>query len=109
MIFYSLVAAVIAVLLLLAFTFSLAMSHLATMKRARAIVVRHEKRAKTRPSGPLHHLTHCFCLLGTDGAIVLADRRCQSLTRLAIAGERRRLAQKNGPAATPGRNSSRLN
>lgn len=109
MIFYSLVASVIAMLLLLAFGFSLAMSALATRKRASAIVVRHEKRLKARPSGPLHHLSHCFCLLGIDGIIVLADRRCQSLTRLAVALEKRRLSQKKAGAVTPAQNSSRLN
>ena len=93
-------------LLLLAFAFSLLMNRLATMKRARAVVVRHEKRLKARPSGPLHHLPYCLCLLGLDGSIALADRRCQSLTRLAIAIEGRRLTQKkNAEGANPPRNS----
>lgn len=109
MIFYSIVVAVTAALLLLAFGISLLMNRLARLKRERAIVVTHEKRAKAL-SGPLRHSLHCLCVLSYDGTIALVDRRCQSLTRLAIAIERKRLEQKkNGPAATPGRKSMHLN
>ena len=100
MIFYSLVVAVTLSFLVLAFGFSLLMNRLATRKRARAIMIRHEARA--RVAFPwVHHLPQCRCSLVTG-----IDRHCRNRTLFDVAAERKRLLQKkNATGANPSRNS----
>jgi len=99
MIFYSLGA-----FLLLALAFSLLMSRLATRKRALAILIRHEARA--RVAFPwVHHLPACRCSLVTG-----IDRHCRNRTLFDVAAEKKRLAQKkNATGANPSRNSLTIN
>ena len=104
MIFYSLALATTALLLLLACAFSFTMNWLATKKRAQAIVVRHENRAKALFPWVVH-VPHCRC-----SAVTGVHRHCRNLTLLAVAIERKKLAQKkNAGAVTPTSNSIHLN